>query len=448
MYLSMSNLFDVFTVNGDYLESKFRPWGGSAIHGYSSTQSVFYNTYGEAYHISRNYIVDSRQFKTGYIIGTSGPASDVKTGPVSGTTNGYSFDTTPEDMTEGIGYGEHLRPVSLYLDQLEKRINNYKGIGTFNVNIEVKDALTGDLINDVRVNIYDEVKRTNESGEVKFEDVYNSFYLSIEDANYQNMPEKQMVIYSDTSFTIKLERNNYNVSFLLFDERDGKAFWGVNVTLGQQTKVTDIEGRVDFTVPSGEHEYYIDKLSYQNEEGILNIQSDTTIEFDLERTHANIKFKLKEDGTPVNDAWVKLENDSVLSTALGIANFKQLAVNNNYSYSIHKEGYKSVESQLILSDDTTLSVEMTKAPSSLRDTEPEREFHFWPNPANDEIYCYFRTTESTILRITDMKGRELYYLKPTARQVRIETGTLLQSGIYILQVRSDKKTFSDLLIID
>ena len=106
MYLSMANLFDHCTVDSDYLESVFRPYGGSAIHGYSSTQSVFYNTVGEAYHSNKEYIVDSRQFGQGYIIGTSGNAYNVNLFPVTGTLNGYAYNTIPRDFSEGIGDGD------------------------------------------------------------------------------------------------------------------------------------------------------------------------------------------------------------------------------------------------------------------------------------------------------------------------------------------------------
>src|SRR5690606_35562968 len=88
MYLSMANLIDNFTVDKDYLEASFRPYGENSIHGYSTTQSVFYNTMGLAYHPDRDYIIESRQFKHGYVIGTSGPADQVKLDPVEGTKEG------------------------------------------------------------------------------------------------------------------------------------------------------------------------------------------------------------------------------------------------------------------------------------------------------------------------------------------------------------------------
>lgn len=123
MHLSMSNLFDNFTANRDFLEAKFRPWGTAPnMHGHPTTQSVFWNTNGEAYPSGKTAIVESAQYGWGYIIGTRGPASAVKNTPVTGTTSNYPYNTTPEDYKEGIGKGNTLTPQSLYEDQLRLRI--------------------------------------------------------------------------------------------------------------------------------------------------------------------------------------------------------------------------------------------------------------------------------------------------------------------------------------
>lgn len=123
MHLSMANLFDNFTANRDFLEAKFRPWGTApSMHGHPTTQSVFWNTIGEAYPSGRTSIVESAQFGWGYIIGTRGPASAVKTTPFAGTTSNYPYDSSPEDYKEGIGKGNTLQPQSLYEDQLRLRL--------------------------------------------------------------------------------------------------------------------------------------------------------------------------------------------------------------------------------------------------------------------------------------------------------------------------------------
>jgi hypothetical protein len=139
MHLSMSNLFDNFTANKDFLEAKFRPYGTSpSMHGHPTTQSVFWNTRGEAYPSGKTAIVESSQYGWGYVIGTRGAASAVKTTPVSGTTSGYPYNTSPEDFKEGIGKGDQLEPESLYEDQLKWRIarNSVQSSGGYSLSDE------------------------------------------------------------------------------------------------------------------------------------------------------------------------------------------------------------------------------------------------------------------------------------------------------------------------
>ena len=74
-----------------------------------------------------NYIIDSRQFGNGYIIGTQGAATNVKTTPTTMSSQYGTVNTAPEDYKEGIGKGATLYPQSLYYDQLEKRLSKSSG---------------------------------------------------------------------------------------------------------------------------------------------------------------------------------------------------------------------------------------------------------------------------------------------------------------------------------
>ncbi len=116
MHLSMSNLFDNHTVDNDFIAAVYRPWG-TIEHGHATTQSVIWNTRGERYHKYGDFCVQSQQWGYGYVIGTQGPACSVEL--LSGN------NTEPIDHLEGEGMGETLRPVSLYQDQLIRRL---KGI--------------------------------------------------------------------------------------------------------------------------------------------------------------------------------------------------------------------------------------------------------------------------------------------------------------------------------
>ncbi|HEY9250449.1 MAG TPA: hypothetical protein VIO38_15020, partial [Rariglobus sp.] len=111
MFLSLANLFDNMTCDGEFLEARaFRPWGGNPVHGVTTTQSVFWNTRGLRYPEgklgTKPAVVYSHQFGDGYVIGTRGPAADVDS----------------DDFVEGVGRGDGLSPRSLYLDQLERRL--------------------------------------------------------------------------------------------------------------------------------------------------------------------------------------------------------------------------------------------------------------------------------------------------------------------------------------
>lgn len=118
MHLSMANLVEGVTTDGDFLSAAVR---GYSSHGASTQQSVFWNTHGKRYmieigeyggHSTRNpqVLLQSEQRGQGYVIGTSGPAIDVKT----------------DDFYEGGGRGESLVPQSLYEDQLARRLKTLK----------------------------------------------------------------------------------------------------------------------------------------------------------------------------------------------------------------------------------------------------------------------------------------------------------------------------------
>ncbi|MFC2091084.1 hypothetical protein ACFLT1_09950, partial [Bacteroidota bacterium] len=359
MYLSMANLIDGFIVNGDYLECAFRPYGGTVIHGYPSTQSVFYNTYGQAYHVNRDYIVDSRQFNWGIVTGTSGPADNVKTTPYVGALGGYDFNTSPEDFVEGEGNGDRLRPVSLYYDQLKRRFSGYNPTSRFyEVQVEVKDAFTGLTLEGVEVDLNDSLKLTDTDGKVKYSNIPQGIKIAASLENYLDYSTRTMIIDSDTVIRILLEPMSYQVSFRLLDELSGEPFQGANVYFNEVNLVTDASGKVTYEIPAGTFDYLIKKLSFQEESGSIAVVSDTLVTFFLIRTEAFMKYRLQREGIPVNYAYVTVGTDSIESNNLGISLFEHMEVNTSYDYTVRREGYLIVKGDVYLIRDTTIYIEM------------------------------------------------------------------------------------------
>ena len=106
-------------MDGDFFDAHYRTSGDAfktPIHGQTGVHSAFWNLKGESYHKGFEYIVHSDQVRTGYIIGTSGKVSGVRTDGIEPER------TAPLDHVEGVGKGETLAPASLYEDQLRRRL--------------------------------------------------------------------------------------------------------------------------------------------------------------------------------------------------------------------------------------------------------------------------------------------------------------------------------------
>ena len=124
MYLSVSNLIDSCTFSKDRVQVMPRPYGDALgrLHGLTSSQSVLWNTVGKsASQGGSPYVIMSRQYGYGYIIGTSGANKQVDVANPTVATQYGKVYTAPEDYTEGVGTGATLEPQSLYKDQLHKR---------------------------------------------------------------------------------------------------------------------------------------------------------------------------------------------------------------------------------------------------------------------------------------------------------------------------------------
>jgi hypothetical protein len=114
MHLSPANLIDNLTLKRDHYSALFRD---SHDHGHGTTQSVFWNIHSNGIDSLQGlswHAIETAQFGHGYVIGTSGRASSVKAEK--------DDRTVPIDWVEGAKKGKGLKPQSLYLDQLERRM--------------------------------------------------------------------------------------------------------------------------------------------------------------------------------------------------------------------------------------------------------------------------------------------------------------------------------------
>lgn len=115
MHFSHANLVDVCTGDGSVWEGRYRPYGSVPLHNLTAAHSVYWNTLGTG--SGPGHVVQTEQSRYGYAIGTRGTRSGVSLSTYGGTK------CLPLDHVEGAGAGATLEPFSLYLDQLNRRLN-------------------------------------------------------------------------------------------------------------------------------------------------------------------------------------------------------------------------------------------------------------------------------------------------------------------------------------
>lgn len=118
MHFSASNLFDGCTSDNSNFQAAYRPYGSVPKHNLTAAHSVYWNTCGLGTGVT-SYVIYTQQARYGYVIGTWGTRTDVRTTPVNAESE---VKTNPVDHVEGKGEGETLEPKSLYEDQLSKRL--------------------------------------------------------------------------------------------------------------------------------------------------------------------------------------------------------------------------------------------------------------------------------------------------------------------------------------
>lgn len=116
MHFSQSNLIDNTYVENSAFYAYYRPYGSTPKHNITATHTAYWNIRSGG---TKPLCVWTQQSRYGYAIGTSGTATAVYT---KENSTGTATITDPVDITEGIGQGTTLTPQSLYLDQLNKRI--------------------------------------------------------------------------------------------------------------------------------------------------------------------------------------------------------------------------------------------------------------------------------------------------------------------------------------
>lgn len=179
-----------------------------------------------------------------------------------------------------------------------------------------------------------------------------------------------------------------------------------------------------------------------NHPAVITIESDNIIEDNL-----YVKFELKEGTVPVNNATVILNNDTLITTELGIASFKNLENQKNYNYLIFKSGYNDVSGALYLTADTTINIQMLAYPTPAIIYTGNNKLKVWPNPVIDAIQFQVPNNlingKGEILNLQGSILKSFQLENKNEHQIKLND---LPAGMYLLKLYFNQNKFNTLFI--
>ena len=319
----------------------------------------------------------------------------------------------------------HLQNDTLICDTLKPKINQ--------VGIKVIDAESYGIVDSCEVWINDQKLISSVDSIYQYPNLISGNYLlSIKKEHYVSIDDKEIFVFSDSVFEIQLKKKQYLVEFIITDDYTKNKISGVEILIGDIQETTDFNGFTNFLIPFNNYKITFQKDQYQSQAQHSIISSDTSYSINLHKTSGNVTFKIRDGTTPVNKALIILDNDSLITNNLGMAEFKSLDFNQNIRYTFSKNGYKSFQDQFIFVYDTTLNLQVAK---STYFQSPSLKISVYPNPFTNEFFIS-SIKQIHAIQICDVYGRIIQRIDKPDREFRVDV-SLLSNGMYFMTVIFD-----------
>jgi len=243
----------------------------------------------------------------------------------------------------------------------QEKVRNLLAGDPFQISFVLKSANTEVPLAACEVSFNGTEAVTDGAGLVIFSEPHGSYLFNARKLHMDPIEELLFSISSDTLISLELDSLAYQVEFLLTDLKSGKPLPGVEITTASDQVSTLSDGKAMLSLFAGSHQFAFDVLNYTRSQTSYTIESDTIFSLALEQTHARVKFKLIDGSQAVNNALVRIGNDSLYSSQLGICNFESISLDENLDYQAQKENYYPLSGTISVGGDTTLNMQMVKS---------------------------------------------------------------------------------------
>ncbi|GEM_PF-538018 len=235
------------------------------------------------------------------------------------------------------------------------------------ISIKVNNTESGNPVENCKVVFNNETKFSDSNGNVIFQAPANQYGIEAEKNHFESKSVKNLSIYSDTTFNVSLDSSEvfYKVNFEVKDEITEEFLSSVNIEIDSKIKNTNSEGNTGFILKPGTFKVNFDKLNYTSVQKDFIIQSDTTFFIKMLRSHADIKFRIKSENQPVNNALIVFGSDTLYTNSLGICTYRSIPVGKEFNYKIEKEYYNDFSGSLFAKTDSTLEIQLQRNVANL-----------------------------------------------------------------------------------
>jgi len=303
------------------------------------------------------------------------------------------------------------------------------------ITFRVKNKASGLLVEGSLVEFNNVSSVSNASGEVSFRAFNGKYQVSSIKNHLLPIQNRNLTISSDSIIVLYMDSTMYKVTFRLSDNKTGNDLSVVDILIGLQRKNTSTDGKISFLLPAKQYTAYFDKTNYHNFEDTLQIESDTVFPIELERSHAKIKFKIKNGTTPVNNAFVILGIDTLLSNQVGICTFKSVSINIIIPFSVQKENFNQVRGSIKVNNDTTAIQQMLKSVANSEFQMPLKDkVRVYPNPTTNHVTIESSGYNIGWIELYNIQGKRIFYEEYKKHRQEVFLKLNFLPGVYNLKI--------------
>ncbi len=275
-----------------------------------------------------------------------------------------------------------------------------------------------------------QIQVTDSEGKIHVDSlIYGEYSLQVSAPDFKPIENQLILVDKDDLISIELLRQTYTQTLVVQNQWDRSPVTGAALTINSQTISSDGDGEVNLELIPGSYPVKIEKDQYRTYTSSIETRRDSAFQFLLYQEIADVKFRVRSNGSAVSGASIYLDGDTLKTSVAGIASAYDLKVDSTYNYSISHEGHALYSDELILHIDSLVQVNLTIA--SAKSASGIEQLRIFPNPTSSQLNIRGFGGSDRVL-ISDITGKTLLARKLEGPEDILDLSAL-PNGIYILQ---------------